>query len=70
VTGAKPDFSTTGGTSDARFIHRHCPVAEIGLAGTTMHKTDECVRLPDVEQITQIYHAILRQYFASQGRLS
>jgi succinyl-diaminopimelate desuccinylase len=70
VTGAKPDFSTTGGTSDARFIHRHCPVAEIGLAGTTMHKTDECVRLPDVEQITKIYHAILRQYFASQGRLS
>ena len=70
VTGAKPEFSTTGGTSDARFIHRHCPVAEIGLAGTTMHKTDECVRLSDVEQITQIYHAILRQYFASQGRLS
>ncbi|MBU6155931.1 MAG: succinyl-diaminopimelate desuccinylase [Alphaproteobacteria bacterium] len=70
VTGSKPDFSTTGGTSDARFIHRHCPVAEIGLAGTTMHKTDECVRLSDIEQITQIYEAILRHYFASQGRLA
>ncbi|MFN9357227.1 MAG: M20/M25/M40 family metallo-hydrolase, partial [Alphaproteobacteria bacterium] len=70
VTGSKPEFSTTGGTSDARFIHRHCPVAEIGLAGTTMHKTDECVRLADIEQITRIYEAILRHYFSTQGRLA
>ncbi len=66
VTGSKPKFSTTGGTSDARFIHSHCPVAEIGLAGTTMHKTDECVRLADVEQLTRIYEAILSSYFSSQ----
>ena len=70
VTGSQPTFSTTGGTSDARFIHRHCPVAEIGLAGTTMHKTDECVRLSDVEQLTQIYQSILRRYFDVGGRLS
>jgi succinyl-diaminopimelate desuccinylase len=70
VTGNKPKFSTTGGTSDARFIHSHCPVAEIGLAGTTMHKTDECVRLADVEQLTQIYATILGSYLGSQARAS
>jgi succinyl-diaminopimelate desuccinylase len=64
TTGDKPNFSTTGGTSDARFIHHHCPVAEIGLAGTTMHKTDECVRLADLERLTKIYEAILTAYFA------
>jgi succinyl-diaminopimelate desuccinylase len=63
ATGDKPNFSTTGGTSDARFIHHHCPVAEIGLAGTTMHKTDECVRLADLERLTKIYEAILTTYF-------
>ncbi|MBL9095397.1 MAG: succinyl-diaminopimelate desuccinylase [Alphaproteobacteria bacterium] len=64
VTGAAPKFSTTGGTSDARFIHHHCPVAEIGLAGTTMHKTDERVSLSDLERLTRIYEAILDAYFA------
>jgi succinyl-diaminopimelate desuccinylase len=64
VTGEKPKFSTTGGTSDARFIHHHCPVAEIGLAGTTMHKTDERVSLADLERLTKIYEAILDAYFA------
>lgn len=63
ATGDKPNFSTTGGTSDARFIHHHCPVAEIGLAGTTMHKTDESVRLADLERLTKIYEAILTAYF-------
>ena len=63
VTGEKPKFSTTGGTSDARFIHHHCPVAEIGLAGTTMHKTDERVSLADLERLTKIYEAILTAYF-------
>ncbi len=67
VTGARPKFSTTGGTSDARFIHAYCPVAEIGLAGTTMHKTDENVRLADLEQLTRIYEAILNTYFETQG---
>jgi succinyl-diaminopimelate desuccinylase len=64
VTGDRPKFSTTGGTSDARFIHHHCPVAEIGLAGTTMHKTDERVSLADLERLTKIYEAILDAYFA------
>jgi succinyl-diaminopimelate desuccinylase len=63
VTGDRPKFSTTGGTSDARFIHHHCPVAEIGLAGTTMHKTDERVSLADLERLTKIYEAILDAYF-------
>ena len=43
ITGQSPVFSTSGGTSDARFIKDHCPVVELGLAGATMHKTDECV---------------------------
>ena len=67
VTGHQPKFSTTGGTSDARFIHTHCPVAELGLAGTTMHKTDECARVSDIEMLTQIYHQILSSYFTSGG---
>lgn len=68
ATGQKPEFSTTGGTSDARFIHAHCPVAEIGLAGTTMHKTDECVRVADVELLTRIYHTILVHYLSSRDQ--
>lgn len=67
VTGHQPKFSTTGGTSDARFIHTHCPVAELGLAGTTMHKSDECARVSDIEMLTQIYHRILDSYFTSGG---
>lgn len=63
TTGQRPKFSTTGGTSDARFIHHHCPVAEIGLAGTTMHKTDERVGVADLERLTRIYEAILNAYF-------
>ncbi|MCE9521526.1 MAG: succinyl-diaminopimelate desuccinylase [Alphaproteobacteria bacterium] len=63
ITGTRPNFSTTGGTSDARFIHLHCPVAEIGLAGATMHKTDESVRVNDLELLTRIYEAILDAYF-------
>lgn len=63
AAGERPKFSTTGGTSDARFIHHHCPVAEIGLAGTTMHKTDERVSLEDLERLTRIYEAILDAYF-------
>ena len=48
VTGLEPELSTTGGTSDARFIHRHCPVAEFGLVGQTMHKVDERVEVADI----------------------
>ncbi len=59
VTGRRPVFSTTGGTSDARFIQRACPVAEFGLVGRTMHKTDESVPLADLETLTRIYADML-----------
>ena len=64
VTGYTPEQSTSGGTSDARFIKDHCPVTELGLPGRTMHKTDECVRLEDIEILTRIYLGILEDYFA------
>ena len=59
-TGLVPDLSTTGGTSDARFIKNHCPVVEFGLVGQTMHKSDENVALADLETLTRIYHRVLR----------
>ncbi|HEY3637521.1 MAG TPA: succinyl-diaminopimelate desuccinylase [Rhizomicrobium sp.] len=65
VTGRMPELSTTGGTSDARFIKNYCPVAEIGLAGTTMHKVDECVPVAEIETLTAIYSAVLEAYFAN-----
>ncbi len=64
VTGAPPELSTTGGTSDARFIKDHCPVAELGVPGRTMHKTDECAAVADIEALTRIYEAVLDLYFA------
>ena len=63
VTGRKPELSTTGGTSDARFIHRHCPIAEFGLVGLTMHKVDERVPLADMAALTDIYQTLLDLYF-------
>jgi succinyl-diaminopimelate desuccinylase len=63
VTGQAPFFSTTGGTSDARFIKDFCPVVELGLAGGTMHKTDECVALSEIAALTDIYAALLTAYF-------
>jgi succinyl-diaminopimelate desuccinylase len=65
ITGTAPEFSTTGGTSDARFIKDHCPVAEVGLPGATMHKADECVPVAEIHRLTDIYAAVLRAYFAS-----
>jgi len=65
VTGRAPQLSTTGGTSDARFIKNYCPVAEVGLAGATMHKIDECVPVGEIEKLTAIYASILRSYFDS-----
>ncbi|HWA30182.1 MAG TPA: M20/M25/M40 family metallo-hydrolase, partial [Rhizomicrobium sp.] len=65
VTGAKPQFSTSGGTSDARFIKDICPVAEIGVPGGTMHKVDECVPLAEIEKLVDVYEAILDVYFAN-----
>jgi succinyl-diaminopimelate desuccinylase len=63
ITGHAPELSTTGGTSDSRFIKDHCPVADMGLVGVTMHKTDECVPLDDLETLTRIYEAVLARYF-------
>jgi len=64
VTGQAPFFSTSGGTSDARFIKDICPVVELGLAGATMHKADECVAVSEISALTDIYAALLAAYFA------
>ncbi|MBV9992107.1 MAG: succinyl-diaminopimelate desuccinylase [Alphaproteobacteria bacterium] len=64
TAGSRPEFSTTGGTSDARFIKDHCPVAELGLPGGTMHKIDECVPVEEIARLSDIYLAILTRYFA------
>jgi succinyl-diaminopimelate desuccinylase len=63
VTGRTPELSTTGGTSDARFIHAYCPVAEFGLVGQTMHKIDERVDLDDLVTLTEIYRTFLDLFF-------
>ncbi|WP_170563651.1 succinyl-diaminopimelate desuccinylase [Ruegeria atlantica] len=62
-TGVQPEMSTTGGTSDARFVKNHCPVVEFGLVGRTMHQVDECVEVAQIEQLKAIYTRILRDYF-------
>jgi succinyl-diaminopimelate desuccinylase len=64
VVGQKPALSTTGGTSDARFIHRACPCAEFGLLNQTAHKVDEHVAVSEIEQLAAIYHNVLERYFA------
>jgi succinyl-diaminopimelate desuccinylase len=63
TTGRTPELSTTGGTSDARFIKDFCPVAEFGLVGQTMHKVDEHVATDDIVMLTQIYLKVLETYF-------
>lgn len=63
-TGVKPVLSTSGGTSDARFIKDHCPVVEFGLVGKTMHQVDEHVDPAQIEQLRAIYARILAAYFA------
>jgi succinyl-diaminopimelate desuccinylase len=63
VTGRTPKLSTSGGTSDARFIKEYCPVVEFGLVGTTMHATDERVPLTDLKTLTAVYRKILDRYF-------
>jgi len=63
-TGRVPEFSTTGGTSDARFVKNHCPVVEFGLVGSSMHQVDEYVVVDQIGQLKQIYTRILRDYFA------
>jgi succinyl-diaminopimelate desuccinylase len=63
VTGRKPELSTTGGTSDARFITAYCPVVEFGLVGQTMHQVDERVPIADLRALTTIYRKIVDKYF-------
>ena len=63
ITKIKPKLSTTGGTSDARFIRRISPCLEFGLVGKTMHKIDEAVSLKDLKSLTKIYQNILQSYF-------
>ena len=63
-TGLSPDLSTTGGSSDARFMKRHCPVVEFGLVGKTMHEVDERVEIAQIEQLAAVYRRILDRYFA------
>ena len=63
ITNIKPKLSTTGGTSDLRFIKAICPGLEFGLVGKTMHKVDEAVSLKDLKNLTKIYESILKNYF-------
>jgi len=63
-TGRRPEVSTSGGTSDARFVKSHCPVVECGLVGKTMHQVDERVKVEQIAQLKSIYTRILREYFA------
>ena len=64
VTGRTPKLSTSGGTSDARFIKDYCPVVEFGLVGQTMHMVDERVAVADLETLTRIYERFLSDWFA------
>jgi succinyl-diaminopimelate desuccinylase len=63
--GARPQLSTAGGTSDARFVAQYCPVVECGLPGPTMHKADESVTIADVAALRDLYAAFLRRFFGA-----
>ncbi|MEM7517643.1 MAG: M20/M25/M40 family metallo-hydrolase, partial [Planctomycetota bacterium] len=62
-TGETPELSTSGGTSDARFVKDHCPVAEFGLVGRTMHQVDECAPVAEITTLKAIYARALRDFF-------
>jgi succinyl-diaminopimelate desuccinylase len=64
ATGIDPKLDTGGGTSDARFITNYCPVAEFGLVGATMHQTDECVPVAELNELTRIYRDIVSAFLA------
>ena len=64
LCGARPEFSTGGGTSDARFVAQYCPVVECGLPGQTMHKANESVAIADVHNLAGLYGAFIRDFFA------
>lgn len=65
VTGADPELSTTGGTSDARFIRSICPVVELGLVGATMHAVDERTPVADIQRLQTVYERLIDRYFAA-----
>lgn len=65
VTGKEAELSTSGGTSDARFIRSHCPVIEFGITGKTMHKADERVAVSDMTALTAIYAEVLKSWFGA-----
>ncbi len=67
TTGLTPELSTSGGTSDARFIRTLCPVAEFGMSGETAHKVDENVLVSDIHGLTRIYRAVLDGFFGRDG---
>jgi succinyl-diaminopimelate desuccinylase len=66
VTGRLPEPSTTGGTSDARFIKDLCPVVEFGLVGQTMHQVDEATPVAELEALAEIYGTIIHRYFTDR----
>ena len=63
VTGLTPELSTTGGTSDARFIVNYCPVLEFGLTNETIHAVDENARVADIDGLCAVYTRIIERYF-------
>ena len=66
ITGLTPELSTSGGTSDARFIKDHCAVAEFGLLNQTAHKVDEHIATDDILKLTEIYYEMIKGFFAGQ----
>src|SRR4029079_779102 len=67
VAGRAPELSTSGGTSDARFIRALCPVVEVGLVGTTMHQVDERTPVAEIERLQAVYERLISRYFAAFG---
>lgn len=67
IAGQRPDLSTTGGTSDARFIRALCPVVELGLVGKTMHSVDERAPVAEIRQLQAVYERLIARYFATFG---
>lgn len=65
VAGVEAELSTTGGTSDARFIRGYCPVLEFGLVGESMHKVDEKSAIADLKTLARVYETVLDRYFAA-----
>jgi succinyl-diaminopimelate desuccinylase len=66
VTGRRPEFSTGGGTSDARFVAQYGPVVECGLVGPSMHKADEHISISDLVGLTAIYESFMEKFFSGE----